>query len=736
MTAGSGLATAAPAAAADPVQIQVLGNRADLLSGGDALVRVALPAGATSDRVRVQLDQRDVTGMFAFRSNGRYEGLVTGLKLGPNTLRATLRRPGSDVGATLTLTNHPIGGPVFSGPQVQPWECDTAAGGAPLGPAVDAKCNTPTVYRWFYRSTDAARGFQPYDAAQPPVDLARTTTDTGAQVPYVVRVEYGVINRGIYSVAVLADPSGPWRPWSPQRGWNGKLLYTYGGGSAPHHVQGGAPSVLDDATLSRGFMVASGGLNVLGNNNNDVVSAESTMMLKEHVTEAYGPIRYTIGEGCSGGSIQQHLIAANYPGLLDGLLPECSYPDVWTTSEEVTDCHLLLQQFARADLGLTREQIAAISGQQVVRGEDYSICQGWENTFYPVGDPSRAENCAFEAGDPRVYDPVTNPGGVRCSPQDYQKAIWGERPRSVWTDVERRLGHGFARRPIDNVGVQYGLEALRAGTITPRQFVQLNLGVGGVDIDGNDTPTRMAADPGALQIAYSSGRVTNGRALAQVPIIDLRGSANLNDIHSDYHSYELRARLDKANGSHANQVIWSYNSFGNYVGIFPQAAIRVAAITTMDRWLTGIEADTGNRSTAYKVLAHKPRAAVDSCWPDSTLTEPGRRVVDPDYAGPCGAAFPHYGDAREVAGEGPAGDILKCQLVPVRPADYPGFTDQQLTRLQGAFPSGVCDYSRRGVDQQPSQQWLTYRTGPGGTPLGMPPTSTPTAASGPSADRT
>ena len=57
------------------------------------------------------------------------------------------------------------------------------------------------------------------------------------------------------------------------------------------------------------------------------------MMLKEHIAETYGAIRYTIGTGCSGGSIQQYVIAADYPGLLDGIQPNCSFQDSWTTGE-------------------------------------------------------------------------------------------------------------------------------------------------------------------------------------------------------------------------------------------------------------------------------------------------------------------------------------------------------------------------------------------------------------------
>ena len=43
----------------------------------------------------------------------------------------------------ITITNHPIGGPIFAGPQVQPWFCTTAENG--LGPATDAQCNAPTT---------------------------------------------------------------------------------------------------------------------------------------------------------------------------------------------------------------------------------------------------------------------------------------------------------------------------------------------------------------------------------------------------------------------------------------------------------------------------------------------------------------------------------------------------------------------------------------------------------------
>src|SRR5687768_717921 len=91
-----------PAAAdAATVDIEVLSNRADIVSGGDALVEVT-PAGA-----RVDVGGRDVTDRFAVRPDGRYVGLLDGLVNGANVVTA---RSGSG-DARLTIRNHPIGGP-------------------------------------------------------------------------------------------------------------------------------------------------------------------------------------------------------------------------------------------------------------------------------------------------------------------------------------------------------------------------------------------------------------------------------------------------------------------------------------------------------------------------------------------------------------------------------------------------------------------------------------------------
>src|SRR3954454_3766107 len=75
------LSGGAGATASGPPAIHVLSNRADLISGGDALVAIDL-RGARASKVAVRLRGRDVTKRFAVRPNGRFEGLLKGLPVG------------------------------------------------------------------------------------------------------------------------------------------------------------------------------------------------------------------------------------------------------------------------------------------------------------------------------------------------------------------------------------------------------------------------------------------------------------------------------------------------------------------------------------------------------------------------------------------------------------------------------------------------------------------------------
>ena len=195
-----------------------------------------------------------------------------------------------------------------------------------------------------YRTTAGA--FAPLaDPATRPADLATATVD-GQAVPYVVRVERGTIDRAVYEIAALYDGSARRRS-RRTASWNGKLVYTFGGGCNAGYHQGNATGgVVNDLFLAQGYAVASSTLNVLDNNCSPIISAEAAMMVKEHFIETYGPVAHTIGWGGSGGAIQQYDIAENYPGIVDGIIPGVSFPDPLSTGGPVSDCRLLDRYFA------------------------------------------------------------------------------------------------------------------------------------------------------------------------------------------------------------------------------------------------------------------------------------------------------------------------------------------------------------------------------------------------------
>ena len=102
------------------------------------------------------------------------------------------------------------------------------------------------------------------------------------------------------------------------------------------------------------------------------------------IVDHYGEIGYTLGNGCSGGSIQQNTAASTFPGLLDGIQPSCDFADSITTGMEVTDCVRLVNFYAGPEwtslmTGLTQAQINA--KKTAVNGHlDQLGCHSWNNS--------------------------------------------------------------------------------------------------------------------------------------------------------------------------------------------------------------------------------------------------------------------------------------------------------------------------------------------------------------------
>ena len=775
--------------------IRTVSNRADLISDGDPLVEVKAPNDVPMKKVTLLLNGKDVTSTFVANDDARtFRGLLTGLKVGDNEFVADSNGNGKGRPyAILTITNHPRGGPVLLGSQTQPWVCATPTGSLQVGntPATnasglsgtastDGKCNIDTEYKLFYHTKVAGCSsglpdpnpptlpaanncFKPYVPGVTPDDLvAQTTTTGGLTVPYIVRVERGTMNRGIYDIAVLFTPGQAWTALAPQAQWNGKVVYSFGASTGQPRLQFRTEqNWADDSALSRGFMVVDNSLTDSLYNSNRILVNETLMMMKEHIVDRYGEIAYTMGNGCSGGSIQQNTVASTFPGLLDGIQPSCDFPDSITTGLEVLDCVLLVNFYAGPDwtalmAGKTQAEInlkkARINGHL-----DQLGCQSWNNAFgfnnkpgvyvplvvidqvtgemgppdkiKPPGRPASAaprNNCLLP--NAAVYDPATNPDGTRCGDPDLATAVWGT------TGNEKAPGHLRARQTGDNTGIQYGLNALKSGAITAEEFVTLNEKIGGFDTDSNRRAARTTADVAAIDIAYRAGIVSSGKNLGKLPIIDSRGWDE-QGIHYIWRSFSERARIEGAYGDHDNQVMWRYGT-----GLLPGPGAQATAVTlksflTMDTWLSTLNVtapkDTLNSFRTHgDVVAAKPAAAVDFCFllADSTFSNP---IFDMAL---CNSDSPQPDDLgrlakraspRQVAGGPLSENILKCQLKPLNAADYAPlvFSSAQWARLQAAFPGGVCDWSLPGVGQQEAQSPLTFVSGPGGVPLPPAPVS-------------
>lgn len=56
-----------------------------------------------------------------------------------------------------------------------------------------------------------------------------------------------------------------------------------------------------------------------------------------------------------------------------------------------------------------------------------------------------------------------------------------------------------------------------------------------------------------------------------------------------------------------------------------------------------------------------------------------------------------------------ASTMLKCALKPIDMKDYSvTMTGAQVAALKAAFPSGVCDFTKKGVAVRPPDTWLSY----------------------------
>jgi hypothetical protein len=714
---------ATPVAAAPGITL--LSSKPEFVAGNAVLVDIGKPAtGSAPGPLRVTVNGTAVTPVFAPDPNnaGHVVGLVTGLKEGANVISADFDNGASSV----TVTNY-AKGPVLSGPRTTPFNCQTQdfllPDGSKLGAATDADCSAPTKIQYMYRATGAAALKPLPSTTELPLDVDSTTTTSGATVPFVVRIETGTMNRGIYQNAILFNPVKDPAPsaLTPPPGWNRRLIAVHGTGCATGwYIQGSAMGVspytaTNMTRLGEGYAVFTNTLNHPTNSCNAHLAGETTMMGKQHFIQTFGVPAMTLSVGTSGGAYTSLQVADAFPGLFDGVFIDATFPDALSIAMSAMDSKLLNRYFtANNGAGVSEGQMVAVSGHKSPRAwYDLAVQSGRTD---PVS--GRAETIptagsfggAYTAGayNPAVpvsqrWNAITNPTGTRATVFDVGRNVYG-------VDAQ-----GYALRPFDNVGVQYGLAQLNDGTISVDQFLDLNEKIGGYDRDGNYIAGRTTGSEAAIKRAYQSGlQLGGGGGLASIPVFDL---SNFYDEDNFYHyqwfHFAARERMRQANGDTRNHVMWRGGvSFADLFGIATPGRAERAAVNSKAqadawplfiRWVAGYKAAGGAGTQRDKVIASKPAEAVDGCFSLSMAPQFIAEAQTPatsGASGSCNAIWPSWTYPRAQAGESIAADRLKCELKPVVAGDYKvTFDAARLARLQAIFPGGTCDWSKPGVGQ-------------------------------------
>jgi hypothetical protein len=293
------------------------------------------------------------------------------------------------------------------------------------------------------------------------------------------------------------------------------------------------------------------------------------------------------------------------------------------------------------------------------------------------------------------------------------------------------------------VGVQYGLQSMKDGKITPAEFLDLNFKVGGwkqmsemvaegfpYNGTGNSEIAKVVADASyfdpwgsrnmnrwnpaapntpaprthgdmdAIKAMYNSGLVFKGKT--DIPTIDwhpyLEHKLNMHNVHQ---SFAIRKRIQSRMGNADHQAIWFTETRGA-ASDFDQVPM---ALEVIDEWMSNIRANPGR-----SVAANRPARGVDSCFDkDGVLMAKGSGVwdgvLDTKPKGACTQAFPMYSTSRIVSGGPIEGGNFKCALKPVSKAltdgTYGSWTPNltEIQKLNTIFPEGVCDYSKPDQSQ-------------------------------------
>ena len=710
-TSGSGLSHTS----AGYIEIEALSTKPWLVTDGNVLLEISVTHELDIGLLRYSLNGQNVSSMVRSVSPTATQALLEGLPLGESQFVVSSSK--NNYSKALTLVNYPVSGPIVSGDHEEPFLCETdrfeTVSGGLLPQSTDENCSIQTQVEYVYWSfTDETyKSWQSAYEINPPSALGYISIQNIGFKPFVVRVETGVVNRAIYEIAMLhSEVNESLTPWNTSDHWNQKLIYTHGGGCRRGWFRQGnrTGGVMRRELFELGFAVVSSSLNVFGQNCNDLLASETHIMVKERFIEHYGVATYTVATGTSGGSYQSHQTADNYPGVFDGIIVGASFPDVTSsTNFTVADARLLHHYFTEINPDeFSIEQQRAISGFGVWESIA-NLARGAARLDPLFGLSETAEEQGGEVASVELENPrysLSNLDGLRPTVYDHTVNVYKEVP-----------GEARAQRPLDNVGVQYGLVALNRGLISPQQFIDLNRDIGGFDRDMNHVAGRHQSDAQAAKQAIESGRILNGGAgLASTAIIDYRNymdHAEQGNIHMLIHQFSTRQRLIKENGHSDNQVM----QIGGRWGFGGNSNNLVKLFEAMDDWLLSVKADDRSLTLEEKVRDNRPLTLSDACWfeREGTLVKIEEQQTFRGNSR-CNDLYPAYLTPRHVAGAPLSNDVVSCQLRSISPSDYGvGFTPDQYDELDRVFPDGVCDWDLGDASKTSLQStWVSFGPSP------------------------
>lgn len=728
-------------------QLDILSSATDQVSGGSVLLRVTGTDTADlqflANGQRLDVLRTDVT-------DAGTAVLLQGLQLGANQI-VVRDGAGDNLGST-ELVNHSVTGPMFSGPQQYPFVCSSVLEWG-IQPLVDHQeewgfpvyndagdvigyskdCSITPVVEYHYLNTAGQYLPLPNDGTRP-ADMERTVLSDGRDVDFIVRWERGTINRFLYSYAVLADPDGDSTNLNETGTvhWNGRLLYHFEGGVGVGHFQGrvnATRSRMPEA-LAQGYAVAYSSGNRTGEHYNLQLGGETALMVKEHFIKRFGEPTYTVAIGGSGGAIQQYVYQQNHPGLIDAGVPQYSYPDMVTQTIHVGDCELLEHYMDVTDRDNPRwretQNRSLLMGFNSTDAVPDRLAELKQQLGYSSAPGSNECIPAWRGLTPLSMNP--HYGQVREQEKMHPPGIMDDVQWTHYDDLRNIYGlddNGQPRTPWDNVGVQYGLQALSAGVITPEEFLHLNTYIGGwkhpsemvqegfpflgdptpenfdpwsrrnMNLSSGDEPApRTQGDMHAIRALYDSGMVFDGQL--NIPVIDWRHYLeHILDMHNTHQSFSARQRIRNRMGNDDNQLVW-------FTDARPERSFdqTMQALGVLDEWVMNIKANPDGG-----VADNRPATAQDACFAtDGSLIAEGADVwggiLDNAAAGACTQAFPLYSTSRIVAGSPIEGSIFKCSLKALDTALSDGTYGNwapdttQIGQLRQIFPEGVCDYSQ------------------------------------------